>query len=157
MTLAEELKLKEGFTNAGNEAVLNIYHTASQLKQASTRFFSKYGLTDVQYNLLVLLMEQSGDAPGLSQVELSEMMLVNRANITMLVDRMEKAGLVSRIDHPVDRRIKTVIPTEEGRKRYMEADSAYMERIKQITSVIPKEELKKLIKNLEQIRKMIGS
>ena len=155
MTLAEELKLKQGFTNIGNEAVLNIYHTASQLKHASTRFFSKYGLTDVQYNLLVLLIEQSGDAPGLSQVELSEMMLVNRANITMLVDRMEKAGLVSRIDNPVDRRIKTVVPTEDGCKRYLEADSAYMERINQITSVISKGKLKELIKTLEKIRKMI--
>lgn len=155
MNLARELKLKRDFENTGHEAILNIYHTASRLKQSSTRFFNEYGLTDVQYNLLVLLMEQRGDASGLSQVELSEMMLVNRANITMLVDRMEKQGLVSRIGHPVDRRIKTVIPTKKGRKRYAEADSAYMKRISEITSIITEAELKHLIKKLEEIREMI--
>ena len=155
MNLAKELKLRRGFTNTGHEAILNIYHTASLLKQTSTRFFNEYGLTDVQYNLLVLIIEQCGDTPGLSQVELSDMMLVNRANITMLVDRMEKQGLVSRVEHPVDRRSKIVIPTKEGQKRYMEADTAYVERIDAITSFMSEAELKKLIKNLEKIREKI--
>src|SRR4030043_335836 len=96
MALEEELKLKKGFDILGHEALLNIYYTANLLKKRADVLFRVSGLTDVQYNVMALLTYQAGEGGGLSQAQLSDMMLVNRANITTLIDRMEKAGLVIR-------------------------------------------------------------
>ena len=151
MGLKEELCLRKGFGNKGHEAVLSIYHTASRIRNQSEKFFRSFGLTDVQYNLLALLMEQ-GENGELSQVELSGMMLVNRANITMLVDRMERSGLVRRISSASDRRVKMVAATVDGKKRYMEADREYMRRINEVTAVLRHDEKEQLISLLERIR-----
>ena len=96
MSLKEELKLKKGFDIVEHEALLNIYYTASLLKKRADVFFKTFGLTDVQFNVMMLLHYHSGTQDGLSQAQLSDMMLVNRANITTLIDRMEKASLVMR-------------------------------------------------------------
>ena len=96
MTLKTELGLKRPIAHMSHEAVLNIYYTATSLKKRATEFFRPFGLTDVQFNVLMLLLHQSGEEGGLSQASISDMMLVNRANITSLIDRMEKADLVNR-------------------------------------------------------------
>ena len=116
MALTEELGLKKPVAFAPHEALLSIYYTASCLKKKADQFFAPFGLTDVQFNLMMLLKHQSGDAGGLSQAQLSAMMLVNRANITSLVDRMEKAGFVQRTADAKDRRYNIVKLTSKGLK-----------------------------------------
>ena len=111
MALENELGLTRHYGQPAHEALLNIYSTASLMKKRANAFFAAYGLTDVQFNLLSLLHRESPDEPGeegLSQAQISERMLVNRANITSLVDRMEKAGLVRRTAHRNDRRYNII-------------------------------------------------
>jgi hypothetical protein len=64
MSLKQELGLKQGFREPAHEALLNIYYTASMMKKRADVFFSRFGLTDVQFNLLTLLYFQSPGAPG---------------------------------------------------------------------------------------------
>ena len=85
MTLKSELGMRKGFENPAHEALLNIYYTASRARKKAGEFFRLNRLTDVQFNVLSLLRHQSGEIGGLTQVELSRMMLVNRANITTLI------------------------------------------------------------------------
>lgn len=40
----------------------------------------------------------------------------DRSNITALVDRLEQAGLVERRVDPADRRLKTLVVTDDGRR-----------------------------------------
>ena len=58
-------------------------------------FFGAYRITDVQFNLPMLVRYQGGEEGNLEQVDLNRMMLVNRANVTAIIDRLEKAGLSS--------------------------------------------------------------
>ena len=81
MSLQSELGMRKGFDNPAHEALLNIYYTASRVRKKAGEFFRGFGVTDVQFNVLSLLKHQSGESSGLTQVELSRMMLVNRANI----------------------------------------------------------------------------
>ncbi|MFH1614408.1 MAG: MarR family transcriptional regulator [Planctomycetota bacterium] len=153
MSLEHELGLRKGFEVTSHEAVLNIYYTASCIKKEADEFFRQYGLTDVQFNVLMLLSYQSGDEGGLSQVQLSEMMLVNRANITSLVDRMEKAKLVVRSSVSGDRRYNLVKLTGSGRKIFAKVEPLYAKRIRKMTAALKDSEQKRLIKMLESIRR----
>lgn len=152
MSLKEELGLKKDFRVLAHEAILNIYYTASQVKKQAGEFFRRFELTDVQFNVLMLLHYQGRAEGGLSQAQLSDMMLVNRANITSLIDRMEKASLVVRTSAPSDRRYKIVKMTEPGKKLFAKVEPLYAKRVQEIMVGLRQAEQKKLITTLERIR-----
>ncbi|MFA5555134.1 MAG: MarR family transcriptional regulator [Phycisphaerae bacterium] len=152
MSLEKELNLSVPIKLDSHEALLNIYYTASCLKKKADEFFKPFGLTDVQFNLMVLLKHQAEDNGGLSQARLSQMMLVNRANITSLVDRMEKAQFVERTASANDRRYNIVKLTAKGQKLLKEVEELYAREVKKIMSVLQELEQKKLISMLEKVR-----
>jgi DNA-binding MarR family transcriptional regulator len=156
MALEQELRLKKGFGLLAHESLLNIYYTESLLKKKADEFFRSFGLTDVQFNVLMLLQYQSKREEGLSQTQLSDMMLVNRANVTSLIDRMEKADLVVRTSKAKDRRYNIVKMTSRGRKLFARVEPLYTKEIKKIMASLKETEQSKLIKALEQIRSSIG-
>ena len=152
MPLKEELKLKRGFGTVEHEAMLNIYYTTASLKKRADAFFKTLGLTDVQFNVMMLLTYQCENNAGLNQAQLSDMMLVNRANITTLIDRMEKASLVIRTSDSTDRRTNIIKLTAKGKKLFEKAEPLYEEMIKQAMSGFGQNELKKLSEVLEKVR-----
>jgi DNA-binding MarR family transcriptional regulator len=152
MALEQELGLRKPIERLGHRALLNIYFTASCLKKRADEFFRGFGLTDVQFNVMMLLNYQSGPEGGLSQAELSDMMLVNRANVTSLVDRMEKAGMVVRTAAVGDRRYNIVKMTGRGRKLFAKVEPLYAKQVHQIMAVFKEGEQKRLIAMLGRIR-----
>jgi DNA-binding MarR family transcriptional regulator len=152
MSLELELCLKKPFTLLAHEALLNIYYSASCLKKKAGEFLKPFGLTDVQFNLMMLLKYQTEEEEGLSQARLSNMMLVNRANITSLIDRMEKAELVVRTHAPSDRRTNIVKLTRRGKQLLADIEPLYTKEVKRIMAVLEQDEQKTLIRMLEKIR-----
>ena len=152
MSLEFELCLRRPFTLLAHEALLNIYYSASCLKKKAGEFFRPFGLTDVQFNLMMLLKYQSGKDEGLCQAQLSNMMLVNRANITFLIDRMEKVDLVIRTPAPDDRRSNIVKLTGRGRELLAQIEPLYTKEVKRIMAALNLDEQKTVIKMLERIR-----
>ena len=152
MTLKQELKLKRGFELLEHEAVLNIYFTATLLKKQADAFFKTFGLTDVQFNVLMLLHYQAENNEGLSQAQLGEMMLVNRANITTLIDRMEKANLVIRTSVSNDRRTNIIKLTSNGKKLFAKAEPLYAQQVKEMMTGFNQTEQKNIIAGLERVR-----
>ena len=152
MSLQQELGLKKGFGVLEHEAILNIYYTASCIKKQADEFFRTFGLTDVQFNLMMLLEYQCGSQQGLSQAQLSDMMLVNRANITSLIDRMEKSQFVVRTAVASDRRYNIVKLTDHGKKLLAKVEPLYASQVKTVMSVLKESEQKKLNQMLEKIR-----
>jgi DNA-binding MarR family transcriptional regulator len=155
MKLEEELGLKAGIKITEHEALLNIYYTGDLLKKRAREFFSHYGITDVQFNLMELLYYQSEEKTGLTQAELSRMLLVNRSNVTSLIDRMERAKLVIRVDVPGDRRYNAIRLTNKGRKMIEDVEGKYMDEVKRVMAVLGKSEMAALIRTLERIRQNI--
>ncbi|MBN1974060.1 MAG: MarR family transcriptional regulator [Sedimentisphaerales bacterium] len=155
MSLKLELGLKKPVALLAHEALLSTYYTASNLRKKAGHFLQPFGLTDVQFNLMMLLKHQSRQNEGLSQAQLSSMMLVNRANITALVDRMERAGFVTRTSSPSDRRSNIIILTDEGRKLLEKIEPLYAQEVKRIMAVLVEDEQKNLIGMLEKVRSNI--
>lgn len=152
MRLKDQLGLRKGFKNPGHEMLLSIYYTGARLRKRFTEVMLPYGLTDVQLNLLMLLEHQADENGGLSQVALSQMMLVNRANISALIDRTEEAGFVKR--HPMsgDKRFNTVKLTERGAAILAEVSDAYYREIDAISGVLSSRECQELTQSLEAVR-----
>lgn len=71
----------------------------------------KYGVTISQWAILNLLWQKE----GLSQVELQQILGLEGATITGLLQRMESGGFVKRSPDLDDRRIQRIYLTELGR------------------------------------------
>ena len=155
MTLKIELGFQKPIEKLAHEALLNTYYTASCLRKKAGHFLHQFGLTDVQFNLMMLLQHQSNPDGGLSQTQISSMMLVNRANITALIDRMEKSGLVERTTMPMDRRYNIIKLTERGKKMIVKIEPLYAKEVDRIMDVLVEVDQKRLISMLEKIRNNI--
>ena len=71
---------------------------------------------------LVLSAAVHGSAHN--QIELARQLGLDRTVMVYLVDDLVKAGLVERRPDPVDRRNRTIVPTELGRKRLASTTAA---------------------------------
>jgi DNA-binding MarR family transcriptional regulator len=156
MPLEVELGFRKPVALLAHEALLNTYYTASCLRKKAGEFLRPFGLTDVQFNLMMLLQHQSTPKEGLTQAQISAMMLVNRANITSLIDRMEKAGLVARTSTPSDRRYNIIKMTDRGKKLLARIEPLYGKEVKRIMAALIDAEQRKLIKMLEKVRSSIA-
>lgn len=151
MALKEELGFVNPIRDAAHEAVLNVVLTGEMLAKEATRLLRPFGLTEAQLNVLMLLKYQS-DGGGLSQTRLGRMLLVNRSNVTGLIDRMEEAGWVKRSAETGDRRVKRVKLTPAGRRILGRAEKVYMARIREVMAGLPDDGCAALCRILEKVR-----
>lgn len=153
MSLQEELHLDKPLASVEHEALLNLYYTAAKLKKRESEFFGPYGLTDVQFQMIMLLHHQGG-AKGLSQARLSELMQVNRANVTGLVDRLERDGLVRRTAAE-DRRYNIIQLTDKAHRLLDKIEADYGREVKKVMGVLAKSELAALIRACGKLREQL--
>ncbi len=117
-------------TDPATELVINTVSASNALLRASRRVFRPFGISEAQFNVLQVLQDADKQ---LSQRELSDILIVDRSNITGLIDRMEKAEWVKRQPAPGDRRAYRVALTPEGRKLWRQANTAYFQATARVT------------------------
>ena len=156
MGLSEELGFPKRFANEDHEALLSVLVTGELMKKEATRLFAPLGITGAQFNVLVLLHAQTEDGT-MSQSDLGRLLTVHRSNVTGLVDRLEKLGLVQRVDDHSDRRVNRIALTEPGREKARKGEELYIGRIHAIMSVLEPEEWRVLSSSLEKIRTRMNS
>ena len=135
-------------SDPGYDLVIQVLSVANVMVKESHRLFRPHGLSDAQFNVLNVL----GPEPaGLSQRALSEVLVVDRSNITGLLDRMEGSGWVKRADHPSDRRVYVVTLTAEGRKLWQKVLPEYVAVVRRVTAAVPAADLKRTLGTLQQL------
>ena len=137
----------------GYDLISAVMATADAFMRESQRLFRPHGLTGAQYNLLNVIAES---AAGLSQRELSDRLVVDRSNVTGLLDRMEAAGWVKRTDHPEDRRVYQVVLTAAGRKLWAEVTPRYLEVVRQVTRDLPVRRMNDTLATLRHLERAAG-
>jgi DNA-binding MarR family transcriptional regulator len=130
------------------QALLQLLRTAESIWNASRLFFERWDLSPSQFNVLNLLQDQPD---GLSQTDLSRELIMHRSNVTGLVDRLEKRGLVERHTSTSDRRINRVRLTKSGLSLVREIMPEYYAAAERVWGDVPPVRALKLTAELQQL------
>ena len=129
-------------------ALLQVLRTAESLWEASRVYFAQWDLSPAQFNVLNVLRSFP---EGCSQMDLSRQLVTHRSNVTGLVDRLERRGLVRRRDVPGDRRAYAVQLTAAGQKLLQEILPLYHAKAERVWEGIPAGRIPVLLKDLETL------
>lgn len=112
--VAHELKQQKPFASPEQEVLLGLRMAAARVVEPWARFLRTTAqLTTHQYNVLRILR---GSHPArLACSDIAERMIERDPDITRLVDRLERRGLVKRSRSRQDRRVVEVGITDKGR------------------------------------------
>ena len=94
--------------------VLSIFRAASRLARAGNGLAGSLGLTQQQWVVLAAIAR--GGPEGVPLSALGRNLLVTKANVTGMVDRLERDGYLTREAHPTDRRVTRARLTPKGRR-----------------------------------------
>jgi DNA-binding MarR family transcriptional regulator len=112
-----------GRPQTGNGANIDTHHLENfigyMIRRAQLAVFQAYreetadmDITTAEFSVMLL----ARDNPGLSQGALSETLGVEHSRMVVLIDDLERRGLVTRIASTMDRRMRVIYLTPEGRK-----------------------------------------
>lgn len=138
-----------GFRLSAVEPHLNIIRTADMVFRAMGRYLVPHGLTPPSVGVLILL--ESAEKP-VPMRRLSEGCVVTQANITGLVNTLEKRGFVSRRSQPGDRRVTLAEITTPGRRKLKKILPGWFRLINSIYSGLGRKESSALCRCLEKVR-----
>jgi DNA-binding MarR family transcriptional regulator len=119
------------------------------LNQTFRRRIQHTGVTPDQFTVMRTLLE--GDASGMTQRELTDLMSSDANTIASLLERMEAGGLVERKTHERDRRAYRISLKPLGKKKYEEIREIALTLQMEVLSVLPDARREEFLKNLELV------
>ncbi|RWZ54477.1 MarR family transcriptional regulator [Halobacillus fulvus] len=145
----ENKKLSQKEKRLGLMIWFRLSRVYNQSIRLNNEFLKQWGLTSAQFDVLI----QVGIHEELTQKELGEKLFVTKGNITQLINKIEKMGLVKREQHW---KTKTISLTDQGAQLFEEMVPQQEQfQASQFLGLEPEEQvtfhdlLKKLQKNME--------
>ena len=129
--------------------MLNLVRTATLLAHKGNVLFRRFDLTEAQFNVLFALKYKKSNW---TQSDLSKRLVVTRASITSVLDKLESKRLVKRQEVPGNRRIYHVTLTRQGKTLIDKVEPVYRDSIHKVLVVFSEKQCRDLIMRLEQIR-----
>jgi len=132
--------------------IFSIVSTYDAVFHHFSRRMARYSLTIPGFNVLMILEHGDSRKAGYAMHAIGELLLVSRANITGLVDSLEKKGLVRREEDPNDRRSKLVRITPAGRRLLKKLLPGHLRAMGRVAGVLSAQEVESLCGLLARIR-----
>ena len=153
--VARELK-QSAFASGEQEILLGLLIAAARIIEPWEKFLkTTAGLTNNQLNVLRILR---GSHPArLACSEIAERMIARDPDITRLVDRLTRRGLVARLRSRQDRRVVEVAITDKGRELLRTLDPHVSRMPKAMLGHLGAARLKQLGQLLEQVISGLGT
>jgi DNA-binding MarR family transcriptional regulator len=148
--LQRELKQNKPFESLESEVYLNLARTADVLQRWEVDLLKPVDLTASQYNILRILRGAGSD--GHRCAEIGARMISRDPDITRLLDRLEKRGLVRRARDAEDRRVVTTRITDAGLKLLATLDEPVESTQRKLLGHLSRTDLETLNRLLEAAR-----
>jgi len=128
--------------------VLRLLATAQALEKAAGRVFKPLGLTSAQFNVLNLL---AMSPRGMRASDLAAALIVDPSNVTGLLRRMKRVGLLEELENAGDRRQYIVGLSPKGRSAWRRASPQYERCLASLVAPFSRAEISGAERVLESI------
>jgi DNA-binding MarR family transcriptional regulator len=132
------------------QVYVNLMLTADYLSRRLEPVLRAADISPTQYNVLRILR---GSPKGLSCGEIASLMITRDPDITRLLARLEKQGLLSRGQDSSDRRVVLTQITDAGLKLLAQLDSPVLEAHRLLLGHLGPEKLRDLRRLLDEARR----
>lgn len=139
----------EKFSLLEAQVAENIHKTGWHILHLAHAFFKQYNITFQQYNAMRILYFE---LLGLPSLELARRMTQKTPDITRLINRLVKAGYITRKRLKSDKRVVIAILTQKGRDLVKSLDKPLTEYTQNNLKHLTKSELKDLNRLLQKVR-----
>lgn len=160
--LQNEIRKARAFASLSQEVFLNLLKTADVLAGQVAELLKPFGISATQYNVLRILRGAGAgccgggravpDAKGLACREIGQRMITRDPDLTRLLDRLEKNGLIVRERDTKDRRVVHTRITDGGLDVLKKLDEPVMNLHELQLGHLKKKELEELLELLERVR-----
>ena len=143
------MPIKFEFENPDKRAWILLRQVHNLVLKCEDQVFYKHGLTTEQHGVLMAIKHIDGPV---RITDIARWLDRSVNSVSMIIDRMVKAGLVRRARDRKDRRTVFVTVTSNAEKAYVLASVAGWELIQEILSPLSDEDKRNLISLLETLR-----
>lgn len=148
--LSDDIKQTKPFRSLEEEVLLNMWRTTDALQREVAELLRTADLSPTQYNVLRILRGAGSD--GLKCREIGDRMVTRDPDITRLLDRMEKRGLIERRRDSRDRRVVETKITASGLRVLKSLDEPVVELTRRQLAHMDQKSLETLNALLERAR-----
>jgi DNA-binding MarR family transcriptional regulator len=150
MNTAWERVQTKPISSLAEKAFVAVLRTADQLQWRAAETFKRYGLSPTQYNALHILR---GAGPvGLPCTEVGKRMINRDPDITRLLNRLERRGMIQRSREAKDRRVITARITSAGLTLLKTMNREVEQFHRSLLGPLGEQRLQALIRLLEEAR-----
>lgn len=137
------------FESASQEAVVSLLVAAALVLQRTNDLLKGHGITHDQYNVLRIL--RGAHPEGHQRLEIGRRMISRAPDVTRLLDRLVRQGLVERGWAPENRRHSIARITPAGLDLLARVDPELHALQREVTDGIPQEELQALARTCARL------
>jgi DNA-binding MarR family transcriptional regulator len=143
------MPVKFGLENTYMRTWLLLHQTYNSILKCENKVFNKYGITNEQHSVLMAIKYIN---KPVTPTEVAKWLDRNTNSISLIVDRMVKAGLLSRKKDLRDHRAVRLVITESGKKVTDRATVAGWVLVQEMLSPLSEKEMRNLAELLEKVR-----
>jgi DNA-binding MarR family transcriptional regulator len=150
-TIEQELKQTRPIRSPHEQAVLGLMRTSRAIEESWLAFLKRTeGISISQYNILRIL--RGARPQAIKSSEIADRMIYRDPDVTRLVDRLSKQGLVSREEDPSDRRVVLVRITDAGLTLLERLDEPADRYTRSVMAGLSAQRLRELCSLLDEVR-----
>jgi DNA-binding MarR family transcriptional regulator len=143
------MPIKFKFKNLDKGAWVLLRQVPNLVSRCEDRVFSEYEITRERHGVLMAMKHIDGPV---RPTDVARWLDLSTNSVSMIIDRMVKAGLVKRVRDRKDRRTVFLSITSKAEKAYVLASVAGWELIQEILAPLSDKDKRTLIKLLETLR-----
>jgi len=150
MKKQEEQDLTDDFPDTpARRAVVSVVRGFGALSRQMGPHYASFGLTPPQFQMLTVLNRLRGEQ--VTQRRLGKQLYVSFPNVTVMLSRLEKMGLIERTINNDDRRERFVKITNRGRKLLKKIWQCQPDQLERVTADLTESERLKLAQLLNKM------
>ncbi len=151
-SVGEEIHQTKPFATIEEELLVSLLRTTDVLHERFEQMIRPFNISMTQYNVLRIL--RGAEPAGRTCGEVGERMIAREPDVTRLLERMEKAGLIKRTRDSIDRRVVVTRISSHGLKLLDEMEPKLRE-LDGLLKPMGDRKIETMLKLLDEVREHV--